>query len=126
MLFFMGEFVSEPITPVGPSDTSAMARGEPGLPASFKWRDQTLDIIRCIRAWKHSERESSQTRGELYLRRHYYLLEMSDQSQWQVYFTRQPLKSGRATQRWFLYKIESEAPQSARLNQINASSKNPQ
>ncbi len=104
----MPEFVSEPIVPsTGGFDVTAMARGEPGLPTAFRWRDETYSVIETVRQWKHSERESGGVRGELYLRRHYYSLRMSDNSIWVVYFIRQPAKSGASTSRWFLYSVES-------------------
>ena len=105
----MTEFVSEPIKPCkGRFDAPAMARGEPGLPSGFQLRDVSYNIVQRIEQWKHSERESGRARGELYLRRHYYKLRMSDESVWTVYFTRQPLSSGSVKDRWFLYTIERD------------------
>lgn len=105
----MAEFVGDQITPAGGGfDTAAMGRGEPGLPSAFKWRDETVGIDAKLSVWKHSERESSQSGGELYLRRHYFKLRMADASVWTVYFIRQPSKSGSSKARWFLYTIESD------------------
>ncbi len=104
----MGEFISDCITPhKGHFDTTAMARGEPGLPSGFTWRGVSYDVIERLKAWKHSERESGRAGGELYLRRHYYQLRMSDGSLWTVYFVRQPAKSGSAKRRWFLYTMDN-------------------
>lgn len=83
-----------------------MARGEPGLPNAFTWRGRTFDILATLDQWKHSEHESARADGELYLRRHYYKLRMSDDSVWTVYFIRQTPKSGLPKRRWFLYTIE--------------------
>ena len=92
----------------GRFDAPAMARGEPGLPSGFQLRGLSYDVIQRIEQWKHSERESGRAGGELYLRRHYYKMRMSDQSVWTVYFTRQPLTSGSFKDRWFLYTIERD------------------
>ena len=35
-------FISEPLTPDASFDPLAMARGEPGLPAKFRWRDHEI------------------------------------------------------------------------------------
>ncbi len=106
----MAEFVGDQITPAGGGfDMAAMGRGEPGLPSAFKWRGETVEIDAKISVWKHSERESSQAQGELYLRRHYFKLRMADGLVWTVYFIRQPSKSGSPKARWFLYTIESNA-----------------
>lgn len=103
-----GEFVSEPITPcAGASDVRAMGRGEPGLPAAFEWRSERRGIAEVLEQWKQSAREGGRASGELYLRRHYYRLKMSDGASWTVYFIRQAPKSGSAKRRWFLYSIES-------------------
>lgn len=102
----MAELISEPLTPAGAFDTQAMARGEPGLPSAFRWRDEVFVVRDLLRKWKHSTHEGGHVSGDLYLRRHYYLLRMSDGTLWTVYFLRQSPRSGKATRRWFLYTIE--------------------
>lgn len=103
----MAELVSEVLVPqAGTGDTVAMARGEPGLPKGFTWRGELFEWTRVIDAWKESSREGARAQGDLYLRRHYYKLCMSDDTVWTVYFTRQPASSGSAKARWFLYTIE--------------------
>ncbi len=107
----MGDLVSEPITPHGDAfDLRAMATGEPGLPRAFKWRDDVFQVAEVVEQWKFSSREGSAARGELYLRRHYYRLRMSDGMLWTVYFLRQALRPGRHQPRWFLYTIDSARP----------------
>lgn len=107
------ELISEPLKPfAGTFDTSAMGRGEPGLPKGFTWRDDPYELVETISVWKQSSREGGT--GELYLRRHYYKLRMvnscssrnTDETIWTVYFTRQTPKTGNPKQRWFLYTIE--------------------
>ena len=104
----MAQLISEAIQPIaGSFDPSAMSRGEPGLPTGFTWRGRTLRVNSLRRAWKQLRLEASG--GELYLRRHYYLLEMEDGTDWTVYCLRQPPpRSGgprRPAQRWYLYSI---------------------
>lgn len=107
------EFISDPITPSGDTlDTAAMARGEPGMPAAFTWRKQTLQVVEELSRWKTSAAEGGRSDGERYLRRHYYKLRMSDDSCWTVYFLRQSPKSGSPRQRWFLYSREPAEPTS--------------
>lgn len=104
---FMVELISEPITPhPGTFDALAMGRGEPGLPAGFDWRGQSFEVLEVIRRWKDSSREGGRAVGSLYLRRHCFLLRMSDGRHWSVYFLRQTPKAGDAKARWFLYTIE--------------------
>lgn len=102
----MAVFFSEPITPrAGSFDTTRMGRGEPGLPKGFTWRGREHVIVELVGSWKHSSREGGGA-GELYLRRHYYKLRMSDGSLWTIYFVRQTPKSGNPKSRWFLYTID--------------------
>lgn len=104
------EFVSEPLTVAGAgADTTAMGRGEPGLPAAFDWRGATYDVLRRVASWKQSSREGGRAQGELYLRRHYHELAMSDGSRWTVYFVRQTPRGTAVNVRWFLYSIEHDA-----------------
>ena len=103
----MSKLISEAITPnSGTFDTVRMARGEPGLPTGFAWRGQSLEVGEVIQAWKESSHEGGHAQGELYLRRHYYQIRMSDDSTWTVYFIRQTPKSGNPKNRWFLYTID--------------------
>jgi hypothetical protein len=103
----MIEFVSEPITPHRETfDASRMGRGEPGAPTGFVWRGISFAILQMLESWKESSREGSSAQGQLYLRRHYYRLQMSDGAVWTVYFVRQTPRSGDPRSRWFLYSIE--------------------
>jgi hypothetical protein len=103
----MAELISEPIAPhPGTFDTSRMARGEPGLPTGFTWRDDPVEVVERLGAWKQSSREGARAGGDLYLRRHYYRLRMSDGCIWTVYFVRQTPRSGSPKTRWFLYTRE--------------------
>jgi len=49
------EFVSEAIRPVvGSSDVQGMARGEPGLPRRFVWRDKEYAVDELLETWAGS------------------------------------------------------------------------
>lgn len=100
----MAEFISEPIFPAGAPDAAAMARGEPGLPPAFRWRGEQFQIVACLEYWKFTSREGSRAGGDVYLRRHYHRLRMSDGREWIVYFVRQMPRSGSPKRRWFLYE----------------------
>ncbi len=101
----MSRFISEPIEPLlGSFDTAAMSRGEPGLPAGFVWRGRTVRIVGCERRWAELRPEA--TGGELYLRRHYWTLDMDDGTTWTVYCLRRPPRPRRLTALWYLYTID--------------------
>ena len=101
------EFVSEPITPTaGTFDAAAMATGVPGLPSGFAWRGESYAIVAVLQSWKQSSREGGHAQVELYLRRHYHRLRMSDGTTWTVYFVRQTSRSGSPRRRWFLLEVE--------------------
>jgi hypothetical protein len=104
----MSEFVSEPITPADDRrDTPAMGRGEPGLPAAFRWRDEVHEVVGCVERWKETSAEGGRAGGQVYLRRHCYRLRMADDCIWTVYFTRQANPGSSAKERWFLYTIDN-------------------
>ncbi|MBK9118975.1 MAG: cytoplasmic protein [Phycisphaerales bacterium] len=109
------EFLSEPLKPLaGTFDAAAMATGMPGLPAGFVWRDQPYAITGELEAWKHTSAEGGRAGGERYLRRHYYRLRMSDDSEWTVYFVRQTPRGGSPKTRWFLYSKRGGTPSADR------------
>jgi len=106
----METFISEAIEPSSEDggaafDAAAMARGEPGLPVAFRWRDQVYTVRRVIRRWKASGPEVGRLKGQVYLRRHCFELAMSDGAIWNVYFLRHAPRGGGATRRWFLYSM---------------------
>ncbi len=110
----MPELISESITPhAGTFDATAMGTGRPGLPTGFSWRDESFEITEVRSEWKESSREGSQAQGELYLRRHYFVLLMSDGSLWTVYFIRQAFRASSPKKRWFLYTREATSDETA-------------
>jgi hypothetical protein len=102
------EFISEPIEPVaGMFDTSAMTRGEPGLPERFKWRDKEYAVLDVLEAWK--ETGPCKSGGpEKYLRKHWYKIRTDRGSEMILYFERQPRSKTRNKMRWWLYTINTK------------------
>jgi hypothetical protein len=102
------EFVSEPITPApGTGDITAMARGEPGLPSRFRWRDREYAVTAVLKAWKSSSREGGT--GRLYLRKHWYLVETDAGLRMTLYCDRQTRNRGNPKARWWIYSVQRRA-----------------
>jgi len=100
------EFVSEPITPVrGSSAASAMARGEPGLPRRFTWRDTEYRVTGVVRSWKTSGPCRNGSR-EVYLRRHWHRVVTDPPAVMTLYCERTPFDVRRPKGRWYLYTLE--------------------
>ena len=99
------EFVSEPIKPVpGTFDTTAMTRGEPGLPGRFKWRDKEYTITDVLEAWKESGPCKSGG-PEMYLRKHWFKIKTENGAEMTIYFERQARAKRQNKTRWWLYTI---------------------
>ena len=103
------DFISEHLQPVGGDYALPPAIGEPALPLRFKWRRKTHEVVRVRRRWKALEPDRTHGSGELYLRRHWFELEMDDGAVWTVYFLRQPGSQRSAKARWWLYGVEPPA-----------------
>ena len=100
------EFVSEPILPAaGTGDIAAMARGEPGLPTRFTWRDRQYVITAVLKAWKTSSPEGGT--GRLYLRRHWYTVETDTGLTMTLYCDRQTRNRRNPKARWWIYSIQN-------------------
>jgi hypothetical protein len=94
-------FVSEAIEPQAESfDAATIARGEPSLPASFRWRDRELVVEALLRTWRSHRMD----RGDKYVARHYFEFNTTDSCAAIVYCERQTRKPG--APRWWLYTIE--------------------
>lgn len=99
------EFVSEEMTPVvGTADAGAMARGEPGLPGRFTWRDTQYSLVGVMETWKTSS-PCSHGGGEVYLRRHWYRILTDPPAIMTVYCQRQAKNPRRPKARWWIYTI---------------------
>ena len=94
------KFVSEAVVPQGDFDGRAVAHGEPALPTAFAWRDEILTIAAVVR----TSRGLKEDRGDTYLKRHTYEVELTDGRAATFYFERQA-KPGQP--RWWLYTISA-------------------
>ena len=100
------EFVSETIKPIeGTFDAAAMTRGEPGLPAKFIWRDKEYEIAKVLEVWKETGPCRSGS-SEIYLRKHWYKIQTTDNMIMTLYFERQARSKNQNKARWWLYTIE--------------------
>jgi len=101
-------FVSEPITPIDASfDAAGMARGEPGLPHKFRWREKEFAVAEVLEQWKEHG-DCSNGSGERYLRKHGYRVRTTDGSVLRLYFQRSFGRAKfQAKSRWWLARIES-------------------
>jgi hypothetical protein len=98
------EFVSEPLQPIaGTADTSAMSRGEPGLPRRFVWRKQEYAVMQVLRTWKSSGREGFS--GEMYLRRHWFEIATDSALRMTIYCERQARSGKNPKSRWYVYTV---------------------
>jgi len=107
------EFVSEAMTPVaGTGDAGAMARGEPGIPSRFTWRDTEYSLVGVMETWKTSS-PCKHGGGEVYLRRHWYRILTDPPAVMTVYCTRQAPRSNtrnRPKPRWWIYTVAPADP----------------
>ncbi|MBN2590313.1 MAG: hypothetical protein JXA96_10660 [Sedimentisphaerales bacterium] len=100
------EFVSETIKPLkGTFNTAAMTRGEPGLPAIFTWRDKEYEVAEVLEVWKETGPCRSGS-SEIYLRKHWYKIQTTDNIIMTLYFERQARSKSQNKARWWLYTIE--------------------
>ena len=98
------QFVSEAVEPLaGTFDPAAMSRGEPGLPARFRWRGAENRVARIEQTWK----TSTPDRGEMYLRRHWFRVRCASGETMTLYCERQSKNHRRPKARWWLYSYVS-------------------
>ncbi len=95
-------FVSEPIDPEpGSMDPVGMARGEPGLPTRFGWRDETYEVAEVFGRDKETG-SCSHGSGEQYVRRHQFHIRTTSGDEMKLTFDRQA-RSKRS--RWWIRSI---------------------
>jgi len=100
------EFVSESLLPAaGSADTSAMSRGEPGVPGQFTWRGRTHSVVQVLGTWKTSTAD----RGEMYLRRHWFEILTDSGMRMTIYCERQARNRGKPKARWWIYSVQQSA-----------------
>jgi phosphoribosylglycinamide formyltransferase-1 len=110
----LAKFISEPITPDASFDAGAMARGEPGLPEKFRWRQRDLvvaEVLESGRAYGDCKHGS----GERYLRKHSFRVRTVDGLVLQIYFQR-TLGKARASARWWLQSMEEPGDEGTALS----------
>lgn len=90
-------FVSEPIEPLSSGTADPH---QPSLPAAFRWREETLEVITPL----STRRTTKVDRGDTYLKRHWFEFETADGRIATVYYDR-AAKRGQA--RWWLYSLSS-------------------
>ena len=102
-------FISEAIEPIeGSFDARGMARGEPGLPGRFFWRDKEYTIARVLEQWKESG-PCKHGSSEIYLRKHWFKVQCTNGMEMTLYFERQPRAKSQTKKRWWLYTLK-DAP----------------
>jgi hypothetical protein len=102
------KFISEPIKPTTQTfETTAMTRGEPGLPQRFVWRDAEYTVADVLEIWKETGpcRNGS---DDKYLRKHWYKIRTADGLIMTLYFERQARSKSRNKTRWWLYTIKTK------------------
>jgi len=104
------EFVSEPIDPdAGTFDAAAMARGEPGLPGGFTWRERHYTIVAVLADWKESEAEGHRRGAELYYRKRHFRVRVDTGEVMSIYAVRHVKRGESAKRRWWLKSVERDA-----------------
>jgi hypothetical protein len=99
------DFIGEQIKPIkGTFDTHAMAKGEPGLPKRFIWRDKEYEVQTLLEKWK--EASGRKKGGEIYVRKHWYRVETTNGYIMKIYFERKAKSKTQWKTRWWLYSIK--------------------
>lgn len=99
-------FVGEQINPVKSTfDTKAMARGEPGLPKRFVWRNKEYKINTILEKWKEASGRKPGSK-ELYVRKHWFKIETTNGYIMKIYFERKAKSKTQWKSRWWLYSID--------------------
>jgi phosphoribosylglycinamide formyltransferase-1 len=100
------EFVCEELIPVtGSGDAAMMSHGEPGLPGRFTWRGVAYEVVGVIETWK-TQGPCRHGSGEMYLRRHWYRIQVRPHRIMTVYCDRQAKNRRKPKSRWWVYTVE--------------------
>jgi phosphoribosylglycinamide formyltransferase-1 len=98
-------FVGDAIRPVaGSGDATAMARGEPGLPLRFRWREADFEVAAVLARWRETGPCTSGS-GERYVRRHWFRIRTTSGEEMEIYCDRQPRRGANPRARWWLFAI---------------------
>lgn len=99
------EFVCEEMHPVADTfDAAGMARGEPGLPGRFVWRETEYRVAGVMRTWKTSGHCRNGS-DEMYLRRHWFQIITEPHAVMTVYCDRQAKDRKNPKRRWWVYSV---------------------
>jgi phosphoribosylglycinamide formyltransferase-1 len=99
------QFISAAIQPVeGTFDAARMSTGGPGLPRQFRWKRQTIEIVRVLRTWRETG-PCHHGSGESYVRKHWFEVGTDSGDTLQIYFERQA-RSGKNRSRWWLFSSD--------------------
>jgi hypothetical protein len=108
------DLISELLKPDRSSfDAAAMARGIPGLPTGFTWRERHYAIAELLESWKQSE-PCDHHSGERYYRKHFYRFRVDTGEVWTVYALRHVKRGENPRNRWWLYTVEPVDQSAAR------------
>ncbi len=100
-------FIGERIVPAaGSADARGMSRGEPGVPATFTWRDREYAVAAVLERWKTTGPCTSGA-NEQYVRKHWFRVRTASGEEMTIYFERQARSGRERKARWWLYAIES-------------------
>jgi len=100
------EFVCEELIPAaGSGDAAMMSRGEPGLPGRFTWRGEAYEVAGVIETWK-TQGPCRHGSGEMYLRRHWYRIQVRPRRIMTVYCDRQAKNRRKPKSRWWVYTVQ--------------------
>ncbi len=95
----MKRFVSRPIVPAGEGFITPASGSEPPVPRAFLWEQRALVIDAVLRTWRSTKTD----RGDAYLNRHWFELQIADGGTIEVYYDR---KARRGVAAWWLYTID--------------------
>ena len=93
-------FIAKPIVPESSAvDADGHGRMEPAPPAAFRFGEERLAVARVVRSWRSNRSD----RGDVYLKKHWFEIELDDGRVAVVYFDR---SARRDSPRWWLYTLD--------------------
>jgi hypothetical protein len=92
-------FVSRPIMPTGKGFATPADGREPPVPVAFLWGERELVVCAVLRSWQSAKAD----RGDVYLKRHWFELQLAGGGRIEVYYDRE---ARRGSARWWLYAID--------------------
>lgn len=93
-------FVGKALEPDGAMETATLSHGEPSLPPAFRLDGERIVVRELRKTW----RSSKEDRGDVYLKKHWFEFETTDDRIAVVYFDRGAMRN---KPRWWLYTISS-------------------